>query len=89
MPRRKDNEIYEYKLKSGKTKYGFKTYVGINKETGKPVKVTRQGFSTRKEAEQAKTVVKADGPKNTAIKRKKRIKFQNSKRSLRYLAANL
>ena len=40
MPRRKDNEIYEYKLKSGKTKYGFKTYVGINKETGKPVKVT-------------------------------------------------
>ena len=70
MPRRKDNEIYEYKLKSGKTKYGFKTYVGINKETGKPVKVTRQGFSTRKEAEQAKTVIKADGQKNTAIKRK-------------------
>lgn len=61
MPRRKDNEIYEYKLKSGKTKYGFKTYVGINKETGKPVKVTRQGFSTRKEAEQAKTKIKADG----------------------------
>ena len=37
MPRRKDNEIYEYKLKSGKTKYGFKTYVGINKATGKLV----------------------------------------------------
>lgn len=50
MPRRKDNEIYKYKLKSGKVKFGFKTYVGINKATGKPIKVTRQGFETRKEA---------------------------------------
>lgn len=39
MPRRKDTEIYTYKLKSGKTKYGFKTYVGINKENGKAIKV--------------------------------------------------
>ena len=30
MPRRKDNEIYKYKLKNGKVKYGFKTYVGID-----------------------------------------------------------
>ncbi len=44
MPRRKDNEIYKYKLKSGKVKFGFKTYVGINKATGKPIKVTRQGL---------------------------------------------
>ena len=35
MARKKDPEIYDYKLKSGKTKYGFKTYVGINPENGK------------------------------------------------------
>lgn len=66
MPRRKDTEIYTYKLKSGKTKYGFKTYVGINKENGKAIKVTRQGFNTRKEAEAAKTKIKADGAKDVA-----------------------
>ena len=38
MPRRKDNEIYKYKLKSGKVKYGFKTYIGTDPETGKAVK---------------------------------------------------
>lgn len=69
MPRRKDTEIYTYKLKSGKTKYGFKTYVGINKENGKAIKVTRQGFNTRKEAEAAK--IKADGAKDVVTKRKK------------------
>lgn len=69
MPRRKDTEIYTYKLKSGKTKYGFKTYVGINKENGKAIKVTRQGFNTRKEAEAAKTKIKADGAKDVANKR--------------------
>lgn len=68
MPRRKDNEIYSYKLKSGKTKFGFKTYVGINQETGKPVKVTRQGFATCKEAEQAKTKIKAGGAEKVASK---------------------
>lgn len=71
MPRRKDTEIYTYKLKSGKTKYGFKTYVGINKENGKAIKVTRQGFNTRKEAEAAKTKIKADGAKDVVTKRKK------------------
>ena len=45
MPRKKDPEIYDYKLKSGKTKYGFKTYIGINPETGKAIKPTRQGRS--------------------------------------------
>lgn len=74
MPRRKDNEIYSYKLKSGKTKFGFKTYVGINQETGKPVKVTRQGFATRKEAEQAKTKIKAGGAGKVASKQNKQRK---------------
>lgn len=61
MPRKKDPEIYEYKLKSGKTRYGFKTYLGTSRETGKPIKVTRQGFVTRKEAVAAKTKLKANG----------------------------
>ncbi|MDK6376722.1 site-specific integrase [Lactobacillus crispatus] len=77
MPRRKDNEIYSYKLKSGKTKFGFKTYVGINQETGKPVKVTRQGFATRKEAEQAKTKIKAGGAGKVASKQNKQRKTVN------------
>ena len=61
MPRKKDSEIYEYKLKSGKTRYGFKTYLGTSRETGKPIKVTRQGFTTHKEAIAAKTKLKANG----------------------------
>lgn len=69
MPRRKDTEIYSYKLKSGKTKYGFKTYIGTDKETGKAVKVTRQGFATRKEAEQAKIKIKAEGAKKVVKKK--------------------
>lgn len=76
MPRRKDSEIYSYKLKSGKAKYGFKTYIGINKETGKAVKITRQGFATRKEAEQAKIKAKASGTGNIVNK-------QNSKKELK------
>lgn len=78
MPRRKDNEIYKYKLKGGKVKFGFKTYVGINKATGKPIKVTRQGFETRKEAESAKTKLKADGVDKILTKRK----FDNDKKTV-------
>lgn len=70
MPRKKDPEIYEYKLKSGKTRYGFKTYVGTSRETGRPVKITRQGFATRKEAVAAKTKLKVQG--GTKIERKRR-----------------
>ncbi|WP_297953200.1 site-specific integrase [uncultured Lactobacillus sp.] len=70
MPRKKDPEIYDYKLKSGKTKYGFKTYIGINPETGKAIKPTRQGFDSYKEAEQAKIKLKAEGAKKVADNRK-------------------
>lgn len=76
MPRRKDTEIYKYKLKSGKVKYGFKTYLGINRENGKPIKVTRQGFTTRKEAEAAKTNLKATGGTRVI---KDKLSQQNSK----------
>lgn len=70
MPRRKDNEIYKYKLKNGKVKYGFKTYVGIDPESGKAIKPSRQGFDSYKEAEAAKTKLKEEGPNKFAHKQK-------------------
>lgn len=72
MPRKKDPEIYTYEKKNGETWYGFKTYLGIDKETGKSKKVTRQGFKTRKEAEKAKTKLKADGATAVAHNQAKR-----------------
>lgn len=70
MPRRKDNEIYKYKLKNGKVKYGFKTYIGTDPETGKAVKPSRQGFDSYKEAEAAKTKLKSEGPSKFTHKQK-------------------
>ncbi|RVU69792.1 MULTISPECIES: site-specific integrase [Lactobacillus] len=69
MPRKKDNEIYSYKLKSGKTRYGFKTYIGIEEATGKSIKVSRQGFATYKDAEQEKMRLKVDGADRVVNKR--------------------
>ena len=60
MPRRRDKEIYSYKLKkSGKIRWAFKTYIGLDPETGKAHNVTRQGFKTYKDAEQAKFDLKS------------------------------
>lgn len=61
MPRRKDPEITEYKLKNGQTYFRLKTYIGIDPETGKSVKVTRSKLKTRKEAEQVRNQLKAKG----------------------------
>lgn len=70
MPRRKDNEIFKYKLKNGKIKYGFKTYIGINPETGKAVKPSRQGYDSYAEAEAVKTKLKEEGPSKFVHKQK-------------------
>lgn len=40
----------KYKTKSGKTKWRFYHYLGINPDTGKSVEVKRRGFDTQKEA---------------------------------------
>lgn len=61
MPRRNDPEIKKYTLKNGKTKYMFKTYLGIDPETRKPKKVSRSGFDSWTEAQTAKTNLKAQG----------------------------
>lgn len=44
------SEIKSYKKKNGKTCYEFHTYLGIDQETGKKVRVTRRGFNSQKEA---------------------------------------
>lgn len=62
MVKRKDPEITSYKLKNGKTYYRLKTYIGTNPSTGKPVKVTRSKLKSRKEADQLRTKLKAEGP---------------------------
>lgn len=61
MPRKKDPEITEYKLKNGQKYFRLKTYLGTDPETGKPVKVTRSKIKSRKEAEQIRNQLKVDG----------------------------
>lgn len=43
--------IKQYTKKDGKKAWQFQTYLGINQATGKPIKTTRRGFSTKKEAQ--------------------------------------
>lgn len=74
MPRKKDSEIQQYQLKDGKTYYRLKTYIGINPETKRPVKVTRSKLKTRKEAEQLRIKLKAQGA--TKIGRKQYLNKQ-------------
>lgn len=62
MARKKDAEIKPYKLKNGETYYKLKAYIGIDPETGKQVRVTRSKLKTRKEAEDLRNKLKAQGP---------------------------
>lgn len=62
MPRKKDPEITQYKLKNGQTYFRLKTYIGIDPETGKTIKVTRSKLGSRKEAEQLRNKLKSQGP---------------------------
>ncbi len=50
MPKKKDPEITQYRLKDGKTYFRLRTYIGTNPENGKSIKVTRSKLATRKEA---------------------------------------
>ena len=43
----------EYKKKNGDKAWKFQAYLGINPETGKPVKTTRRNFKTQREAKLA------------------------------------
>lgn len=50
--------IYEYKKKDGSTAYRVQVYLGTDPATGKPVKTTRRGFKSKKEAELAEARLK-------------------------------
>lgn len=43
----------QYKKKNGEKAWKFQAYLGINPETGKPVKTTRRNFKTQREAKLA------------------------------------
>ena len=73
MPKRKNNDIYKYKVKrTGKIQYGFKAYLGKDPETGKIIKITRQGFKTYSEANATYIKIKSNGAGKIARQRKEK-----------------
>jgi len=52
-------QIKTYQKKNGQTYYKFQTYLGVD-ETGKPVRASRQGFKTKKEARKKAMELKAE-----------------------------
>ncbi len=55
-------EIKKYTKQDGSTRYKFQAYLGTDESTGKRIRVTRQGFKTRKAAQlaYARLKLKAD-----------------------------
>lgn len=68
--------IEEYRLKNGDKRYKFQTYLGIDPETGKEKRTTRQGFKTRKEAQLEEARLKIDIEENGFTGKRKRVKFK-------------
>lgn len=56
-----------YQTQQGK-KWQFQAYLGINPVTGKPVKTTRRGFTSKKEAQLALSRLQVDFEKNGLMK---------------------
>lgn len=62
--------IKQYTKKDGSKAWLFQTYLGINQATGKPVKTTRRGFDTKKEAQLELNRLLVDFEKNGSTKNK-------------------
>ena len=60
--------IKKYTKKDGSTAYMFQAYLGTDPNTGNRIRVTRQGFSTKKEASTAISRLKVDADEGTFIK---------------------
>ena len=60
--------IKKYTKKDGSTAYMFQAYLGTDPNTGRRIRVTRQGFSTKKEASLAISRLKVDADEGTFIK---------------------
>lgn len=68
--------IKPYKLKDGQKRYYFQLYLGLDPVTEKPIKTTRRGFKTIKEAKLdiARLKLSFEGGTHTTLK--KRMKFE-------------
>lgn len=48
-----NNDIKEYTTPSGKKRYGFNLYVGVDETTGRSIQIRKQGYKLKKEAQEA------------------------------------
>ena len=46
-----NNDIKEYTTPSGKKRYGFNLYVGVDETTGHSIQIRKQGYKSKKEAQ--------------------------------------
>lgn len=60
----------QYELKSGKKKWRFYHYLGIDPDTGKKDQIERQGFNTKADAREALLKIIREYEKNQTIKNK-------------------
>ena len=60
--------IKKYTKKDGSTAYMFQAYLGTDPNTGNRIRVTRQGFNTKKEASLAISRLKVDADEGSFIK---------------------
>ncbi|MHC5269288.1 tyrosine-type recombinase/integrase [Enterococcus sp. LJL98] len=65
----------QYEKKDGSKAWQFQSYLGINPITGKPVKTTRRGFKTKKEAQLELNRLLVDF-ENEGLKKQKVMTFQ-------------
>ena len=48
-----NNDIKEYTTPSGKKRYGFNLYVGVDEKAGHSIQIRKQGYKSKKEAQEA------------------------------------
>ena len=48
-----NNDIKEYTTPSGKKRYRFNLYVGVDETTGHSIQIRKQGYKSKKEAQEA------------------------------------
>lgn len=73
---RKDNMITKYTKKDGTKRYVLQVYLGIDPTTGRPVKTTRRGIRTEREAKILEAQLKAEFMKNGELQRVNRVTFK-------------
>jgi len=66
----------KYKTKSGKSKWRFYHYFGINPDTGKKVDIERQGFKTQSDAREALLELIRDYEKGVKITKSQKDKYR-------------